>query len=318
MAVGIVGAFPDAGGVPDVGHLSEVVVGELPSGSSVIVGGGDEFSCKGSILIRCDKPPGFDKCLLTVELVIGFGNTGTVGISLFQFQPRGLVIEPDGGISVGLAGRIGSDVAFVCTEGSQGHHAVGFVVGEAGRLNDGAIFGRLSAADVVGIAGSASQAVGDGSHGIAAGKVAGGGHGAGCVRDLDSTSCKIRFLHNGVAATIGFFQNHPCRGAGTPLDGTDSGVVGLAYGKAVYDKRLGYNIRSGNAAEPGAFGRSGILRPLDALLPVDVCGDGFVFQNCTEPGNHILRGLSEGATVGIVGSGSVHLVDAVFPNPEAG
>ena len=98
----------------------------------------------------------------------------------------------------------------------------------------------------------------------------------------------------------------------------DAGVIRLIYHNAVYDDRFGYNIRSRNLAEPGAFSRSGILRPLDALLPVDVCGDGFVFQNCTEPGNHILRGLIEGATVGIVGSGGLYLVDAVFPNPEAG
>ncbi|GAA5568835.1 MAG: hypothetical protein EGS44_06365 [Akkermansia muciniphila] len=41
VAVGIVEAFPDAGSVPDGGHLSEVVVGKLPSGSVVVVGDGD-------------------------------------------------------------------------------------------------------------------------------------------------------------------------------------------------------------------------------------------------------------------------------------
>ena len=71
-------------------------------------------------------------------------------------------------------------------------------------------------------------------------------------------------------------------------------------------------------AEAGTPGLSlSLIHILDALLPVDVCGDGFVFQTCTEPGNHILRGLSEGATVGIVVSGSVHLVDSGCPNPEA-
>ena len=177
-----------------------------------------------------------------MEIVIGSGNTGTVGISLFQFQPRGLVIEPGGGVSVGSAGRIGSDVAFVCTEGSQGHHAVGFVVGEAGRLNGGAIFGRLSAAYVVGITGCSSQSVGDAGRMVTAGRVAGGGGMARRTSSLNRASCKIRFFNSGVAAAIGFFQNHPCRGAGTPLDGTDSGVVGLIGPKPVYDKRLGYHV----------------------------------------------------------------------------
>ena len=48
--------------------------------------------------------------------------------------------------SVGSAGRIGSDVAFVCTEGSQGHHAVGFVVGEAGPVSYTHLEGVIRAA----------------------------------------------------------------------------------------------------------------------------------------------------------------------------
>ena len=40
-SIGIIRKFPDAGSVPDGGHLSEVVVGKLPSGSVVVVGDGD-------------------------------------------------------------------------------------------------------------------------------------------------------------------------------------------------------------------------------------------------------------------------------------
>ena len=49
VAIGIVGALPDAGGVPDVGHLSDVVVGDLPSWRIVTVGDGDKFSGERSI-----------------------------------------------------------------------------------------------------------------------------------------------------------------------------------------------------------------------------------------------------------------------------
>ena len=38
----------------------------------------------------------------------------------------------------------------------------------------------------------------------------------------------------------------------------DAGVIRLTYHKAVYDDRFGYNIRSRNLVEPGAFSRSGI------------------------------------------------------------
>ena len=122
-----------------------MVVGELPSWRTVIVGGGDKFSGKGSICIYCHNASCFGQCLQTIKLVIGFGDAGAVGIGLFQFQPRGLVIEPRGGVSVGSVGRIGSNVFFVRPEGSQRHHVIGFVVGEAGRLNGGAVLGRLSA-----------------------------------------------------------------------------------------------------------------------------------------------------------------------------
>ena len=95
-------------------------------------------------------------------------------------------------------------------------------------------------------------------------------------------------------------------------------MIRLAYHKPVDDKDLGCDIGSGNATEPGAIGRSGILRPLDALLSVDVRGDGFVFQYSAESGNHILRGLNEGETVGIIGRGGLYLVNAVFPDPVTG
>ena len=55
-----------------------------------------------------------------------------------------------------------------------------------------------------------------------------------------------------------------------------------------------------------------------ALLSVDVRGDGFVFQYSAESGNHILRGLGERKAIRIIGSRSLHLVDAVFPEPVAG
>ena len=98
----------------------------------------------------------------------------------------------------------------------------------------------------------------------------------------------------------------------------DPGMIRLAYHKPVDDKDLGCDIGSGNATEPGAFGRSGILRPLDALLSVDVRGNGLAFQEEVELGNHILRGLGERKTIGIIGGGSLHLVDAVFPEPVTG
>ena len=204
-AIGIIGKFPDSGGVPDGGHLSEVVAGELPSWRTVTVGDGDEFPGERSIGVGGGDSSGLGQCLQTVESVVGFGDTGPVCIGLLKFQPRSHVVEPSGGVSVSTAGRIIRNIPFIHPESSQRHHVIGFVVGETGRLNGGAVLGYLSAADVVGIAGSASQPVGDGSHGIAAGKVAGGGHGAGCVRDLDSTSCKIRFLNSSVAAAVGFF-----------------------------------------------------------------------------------------------------------------
>ena len=181
-----------------------------PGYGFIAVRNGDKFSGQWSVDIASDDPSGLGQCLQTVESVVGFGDTGTVGIGLLKFQPRSHVVEPRGGVSVSTARRIIRNIPFIHPESSQRHHVIGFVVGETGRLDRGAILGYLSAADVVGIAGSASQAVGDGSHGIAAGKVAGGGHGAGCVRDLDSTSCKIRFLNSSVAAAVGFFQNHAC------------------------------------------------------------------------------------------------------------
>ena len=189
-----------------------MVVGELPSRSIVIVGDGDKFSCQWSIGVRRDNASGLGDGFRTVELVVGSENAGAVGIGFFQFQIGGWIVEPSGGVSVGSAGRIGGDVAFVCTEGSQGHHAVGFVIGKTGRLDGGAVLGRLSAADIIGVVGRASQSIGDASHGVTAGQVAGGGHVACRIGDFDSTSGKVSFCSSDIAATIGFFQNHPCRG----------------------------------------------------------------------------------------------------------
>ena len=54
-------------------------------------------------------------------------------------------------------------------------------------------------------------------------------------------------------------------------------MIRLAYHKPVDDKDLGCNIGSGNAAEPGAPGWNSVLRPLYALLSVDVRGNGLAF-----------------------------------------
>ena len=146
VAVNIVGAFPDAGGVPDVGHLSDVVVGELPSWRIVTVGDGDKFSGERSIGVGSDDSSGFGQRLQTVKFIVSLDCGGAVGIGLFHFQSRGFVIEPRGGISVGWVGRIRGNVSLICPEGSQGNHMVGFIVGEACGLNGGAVLGYLSAA----------------------------------------------------------------------------------------------------------------------------------------------------------------------------
>ena len=317
-AVGIVGKFPDAGGIPDGGCLSQMVVGELPSRRIVIVGDGEEFSGKGGIGIGGDDPSGLGERVETIEVIVSLERTGAVGIGLVQFQPRRFVVEPCGGVPIGSIGRIGSDVFFVCPESGQRDHTVGFVVRETSRLNGGAVLGCLSSADVIGIADSASQGVDDGSHGIATGKVAGHSHAASCVRGLDSTSSKIRLLNSSVDATIGFFQNHACRGIGALLRGVDASVIRLAYYKAVDDQRLCNDIRSRNPAEPGAPGGSGVLTPPDTLMAVNICSDGFVFQYSAESGNQGLRSLNEGEAIGVVGRGSLYLIDAIFPNLVTG
>ena len=70
-AIGIIGKFPDSGGVPDVGHLSEVVAGELPSWRTVTVGDGDKFSGERSIGVGGGDSSGLGQCLQTVESVVG-------------------------------------------------------------------------------------------------------------------------------------------------------------------------------------------------------------------------------------------------------
>ena len=216
-AIGIVGAFPDAGGVPDGGHLSEVVAGELPSWRTVTVGDGDKFPGERSIGVGGGDPSGLGQCLQTVESVVGFGDAGAVCIGLLEFKPRSLVIEPRGGVPVGTAGRISGDVAFVRPEGSQRHHVIGFVVGEAGRLNDGAVLGRLSAAHVVGIANCSPQGVGDAGGMVTAGRVAGGSHLACRIGSFDRTSRKVGFSRRGIASGVRLLENHARGGVGAGL-----------------------------------------------------------------------------------------------------
>ena len=79
------------------------------------MGDGDKFSCQWSIGVRRDNASGLGDGFRTVELVVGSENAGAVGIGFFQFQIGGWIVEPSGGVSVGSAGRIGGDVAFVCT-----------------------------------------------------------------------------------------------------------------------------------------------------------------------------------------------------------
>ena len=114
-------------------------------------------------------------------------------------------------------GRIGGNVALVCPEGGQGNHMVVFVVSEACRLNGGAVFGRFPAADIVGIAGGASQSIRDAGWRITARKIDGGGGVARWIGDFDGASGQVGFDGSNIASGIGLLQHHSCGGIGQIL-----------------------------------------------------------------------------------------------------
>ena len=197
--------------------MAKVIVGKLPTRRVVVVGDGDEFPGKRSIGVGGDDTSGLGQYLQTVKYVVSLDCGGSVCIGLFQFQSRGLVIEPCGGVSVGTVGRIRSNVFFIHPESGQRDHTVGFVVGEAGRLNSGAVLGCLSAADVIGIAGRSHQGIGDAGGIVTAGQVAGGSHVACRIGDFDSTSRKVGFRGGDIASGVRVLENHARGGVGTGL-----------------------------------------------------------------------------------------------------
>ena len=62
-----------------------MVVGKLPSWSSVIVGNGDEFPGQRRVGIGCGDATRFGECFQTVEIIVSFGNERAVGIGLLEF-----------------------------------------------------------------------------------------------------------------------------------------------------------------------------------------------------------------------------------------
>ena len=197
--------------------MAQMIIGIKPRDGFITVGDRDEFPGQWRVGIGGDNPSGFSQGMETVEMVVGFSNTGPVGIGLVQLQPCSLVIDPGGGVPVGAAGRVSGNVTFICPESGQGDHTVSFIVGEAGRLDGRAELGCLSAADVIGIANRSSQGIGDAGRMVRAGQVAGGGDVAGRIRGFDWSSGSIRFGGGHIAPGIGLVQNHACGGIGASL-----------------------------------------------------------------------------------------------------
>jgi len=282
------------------------------------VGDRKKLSGEWGIGITGNDASGLGECFQTVEPVVGSGNTGTVGIGLFKFQSRGCVVEPGGGVSVGSMGRIGGNVALVCPEGGQGNHMVVFVVSEACRLNGGAKLSCLPASNIVGIAGGASQSIRDAGGSVTAGGVGSGSDIALCVGCPDSAFGQVGFDGSDIAASIGLLLDHALRSERELPGGMNTRMVALAYGKTIHNKRFGDDIRSGNAAEPGAFGRGGVFRPLNTLLAVNVSGNGFAFQYRVQLRNHGFGSLCERQPLGIISYGGLYLINTVFPYLVAG
>ena len=84
-------------------------------------------------------------------------------------------------------------------------------------MDGSAVFGRLPATDVVGIADRSSQSIRDAGYGVTAGTVTGCSDISGSISDFDRTLGKIRLRNGGVAASVGFFQNSTRGGIGTFL-----------------------------------------------------------------------------------------------------
>ena len=161
LAVFVVGDAARAGGVGDLGELAEDVVGEaLRRRCFIREADSGELAGGGVIAQGLDDAAGVGLGGQAVKGVVGLDDLRVIRVGLAEFDTGGGVVGPGRGVAVRALARVGGDVAAVGPEGGERGQVVGVVVAEESRLDRGAPFGDLAAAEVVFVAGGFALGVG--------------------------------------------------------------------------------------------------------------------------------------------------------------